>query len=485
VADPLVVQENAQPSRDDVAGLYSFQVEGVDHLKGMRARLIGDEMGIGKTYEAIALDVANRANPAEGAKSFTRTLVVCPLSMVDTWREKWTELVPGRKVVTCDPKNRHEFETALLNNQHTVFICHWEALRLLPTLGKITFFHVIADECHRAKNRKAQQTRALKAVKTFYKTAMSGTPADNKPQDLWSILNWLWPTKYTAYWKFYKAFIKYEVQYPQGYHKIIGVQNMEILHAEMKPWYIRRLKRDVLKDLPDKYYTDLWVDLAPKQRVAYDQMKKDLIAWVGEHENEPLVAPVVIAQLIRLQQFAAGYMQYDKESGKWMMSEPSAKLDALMELLEDHPDEQFVVFDNFKGPITLLARRLEAANVSYRVLTGDTKQEDRGRAVQDFQEGRARIFLGTIAAGGVGISLTAASTVVFLNRNWSPALNLQAEDRPHRIGQKNAVQVIDIIARNTVDLGKRQRVVQKWSWIRSILGDDVREIQRGEDDEAA
>jgi SNF2 family DNA or RNA helicase len=454
--------------------LYEFQDELVEDLWQFKSRAIGDEMGLGKTREGIALDLKDREHrltPQFDLRHLNKTLVVAPLSVHSTWEDTWKLLAPHLRVLTIDPKNRAYFESQLLKDEYDVFIVHWEALRLMPALGVVHFLHIIADEAHRAKNRKAQQTRALKKIKTFYKTAMSGTLADNKPQDLWSILNWLWPTKYTSYWNFYKAYIKYEVMYPQGYHKMLGVQNIDRLQAEMRPWYRRRLKKDVLKDLPDKYYTDIYVDLHPKQRKAYDEMKKNLIAWVGEHEGTPLVAPVVIAQLVRLQQFASGYMYWDEERQKFMLSEPSSKLDALTEILQDNSDEQFVVFSNFKGAITLLDRRLEAARESYGVLTGDTKQADRGRLVEAFQRGDTRIFAGTIAAGGLGISLTAASKVVFLDRNWSPALNLQAEDRPHRIGQKNALQVIDIMARNTIDFGRRQKLIEKWSWLKQILGD--------------
>jgi hypothetical protein len=142
-----------------------------------------------------------------------------------------------------------------------------------------------------------------------------------------------------------------------------------------------------------------------------------------------------------------------------------------MQILEDNPDEQIVVFSQFKQIIHLLEKRLVKSGISHVLLTGDTPQEERGNIVERFQKGEAKVFAGTIAAGGVGITLTASSTIVFLDRSWSPALNQQSEDRLHRIGQKEAVQVIDIMARDTVDLGRKQRLEQKWSWIRELLGD--------------
>jgi SNF2 family DNA or RNA helicase len=354
------------------------------------------------------------------------------------------------------------------------YIVHWNVLRLMPELRQVQWFHVIADEVHRAKNRKAQVTKSLKLIRAARKTALSGTPADDKPEDLWSIINWLWPKYYTSYWKFIRRHCLYEDakthEGGQTYRKFLGVANVDELHREMAPWYIRRLKEDVLEDLPDKYYSDRWVTLDPKQRSAYEKMKKDMIAWVEGHSGEevPLVAPVVIAQLTRLQQFAVAYMQ-PGENDKFMMSEPSAKLDSLMDLIEDNDDQQLVVFSQFKSILTLFARRLDKRKISYGLYTGDTK--NRHLIVDDFQKGNRQIFAGTIAAGGEGITLTAASTMIFLDRSWKPTMNRQAEDREHRIGQTNGVHIIDLMARDTVDLGRRQRLEQKWDFIKAILGD--------------
>lgn len=463
--------------------LRPFQVECVEKLARQKSRLIGDDMGLGKTVEALALDLVNRADPT-GREGYSKpiTLIVAPLAThEDAWADKLELMAPeAATFMVIDPKNRSKFIDSIKRHECDYYIVHWEALRLMPELEKVVFFHIIADEAHRAKNRKAQQTRALKKLKTRYKTACSGTPADNKPHDLWSIMNWLWPSYYRSYWKFYNHYMTFEVQYPQGYHKITGVKNIASLLNEMSPWYIRRLKEDMLPELPDKYYTRLMVELAPQQRTAYNKMKKDLIAWVGEHEDQPLVAPVVIAQLCRLQQFALSYTQFD-DSGNLIASDPSAKLDALMDLLDDS-DEPIVVFSQFKGILELFAKRLDKAKISYRVYTGDAQvKKTRDQGIKDFQKGDARVFMATIAAGGEGITLTRASTVVFLDRSWSPAKNKQAEDRLHRIGQENAVQVIDIIAKNTVDLGRMQTIKQKWEWIQQLLGDTTElQLKKGE-----
>jgi len=446
--------------------LFPFQREDVEKLINHRGGLIANEMGTGKTYEGIARDLIIRENNTEWPH--LRTLIIAPTTVLASWEEHLEELTT-LKYVRVDPKNRKGSFVEFVQSEADVFLVHWEALRLMPELLDIYWVHVIADECHRAKNRKAQQTRALKKVKGAFKTAMSGTPVVNRPDELWSVLNWLYPQDYKAFWTFYRTYVDYEIGYPHGYHIVKGPKNVAQLQAKIEPFTTRRLKEDVLPELPDKYYTNIWVELDPKQRRAYNEMKSEMVAWIGQHEDQPLVAPVVIAQLIRLQQFALAYASPQGEG--LMLDEPSSKLDALMQIIDDNPEEQIVVFSQFKQILRLLEARLHKLGVPFCALTGDVPQGERGDLVRRFQSGEDRIFIGTIAAGGVGITLTASSTVVFLDRSWSPALNQQAEDRLHRIGQKDAVQVIDIMARNTVDLGRKQKLALKWSWIRELLGD--------------
>jgi SNF2 family DNA or RNA helicase len=453
--------------------LFGFQKEDVEHLREQKGALIANEMGTGKTYEAIARDMEIRGMRGSIDPRFRSTLVVAPLTTLDsTWKYHY-ETLTNLPVTLVDPKDR-QGSWDLFKRSGGVFCVHWEALRLMPELAAHKWVHVIADECHRAKNRSAQQTRNLKAIKsTGWKTAMSGTPVVNRPDELWSVLNWLYPEKYRSYWKFFKRYVEAEVMF-QGnrrFQKIIGPKNESELLKEIRPFYVRRLKKDVLLDLPDKYYTTLKVDLAPQQRKAYNMMRDDMIAWIGKQEEELLAAPVVIAQLTRLQQFSCAFADFDPATGKVRLQEPSSKLDALMQLLEDNPDKQVVVFSRFKSFCHMALRRLRKDGITCVELTGDIPHKDRAGAIKRFQDGRARVFVGSIAAGGVGITLTAASTVVFVDRDWSPALNVQAEDRLHRHGQKDAVQVIDIVARNTVDLGRMQRLELKKAWIRRILGD--------------
>lgn len=469
--------------------LFPFQAEDCDALEDRKSVLLAWEMGTGKTYAGIELDLRHRLERERNGFGSRSTLVIAPLSTLwSTWEVHFKELAPDLKLYIIDTKKRDQFTRAIKNQTADVYICHWEALRILDkkVMNTMMFGHVIADEVHRAKSRKAQQTLALKKIRSNFKTALSGTPVTNKPYDLWSILNWLYPQQYRSFWRFYERYCDYEIMYPHGYHKFLGPKNELELLTEISPYYRRHLKLQkccdhhpdgVQPDLPEKYYSKIWVDLTPKQRRAYDQMRKDMIAWLEtQDETVPLVAPVAIAQLVRLQQLSVAYASIVSSSdgvGSSIveLTEPSSKLDALMEILKDNEEEQIVVFSQFKKVINLTASRLRRAKIEFVTITGDVPASARPVAIDKFQDGRARIFLGTIGAGGEGITLTAASTVIFLDRDWSPAKNAQAEDRLHRIGQQNAVHVIDIMSRDTVDLGKEQKLEMKKDWIRRILGD--------------
>jgi SNF2 family DNA or RNA helicase len=481
---------------------YPFQTEFVERSRDHKAVLCGDDMGLGKTIEGILLDKVRRESGILGHGALMRTLVLTPMSVVGSWRKHYGQWAPNLLVMTLDRKNRPAFIKAVKDGTHDVYIMHWDALRLMPELRDIRWLHIIADECHKIKNRKAQVTVALKKLRTVYKTAMSGTPADNKPEDAWSIFNWLYPQTFSSYHRFYDYHIihKYhnsggtlyepcracaesgkEAMHQNSYKETTGVHDAEGLLEQIKPWYTRRLKEQVLTDLPEKYYSEIEVELHPQQQRAYDEMAKEMLAWVGEHESEPLAAPVVIAQLMRLQQFGVAYGELvevertvdgERKTVKTLkLTEPSSKLDALMDIIDEMGGESIGVFSQSKQVINLLTTRLRNKGIPASILTGDTKQADRDTVIDQFQRRRNRVFAGTIKAGGVGITLTAASTCVFLDRDWSPSVNRQGEDRYHRIGQRNAVHIIDLIGRGTIDLGRMQKIEQKWSWIKELLGD--------------
>ena len=453
-----------------------------------------DEMGVGKTIQCIAADLIRREN-----SNGKPTLVVAPLTgVIDQWVEAYNEWAPHLTVRRINPKKRE----LLFKEDADVYIIHPEGLRIMKDeLKERGWNHFIFDEVHRIKNRKTKTGQAAIEVgkSAQYRTGATGTPMENYPYDLWHILKWLYPDKanreeagimhwtkklLNSYWRFYERYVDYYEDPDTGYHDIQGTKNEKELRELFGPFYIRRLKSDVMKDLPPKVYQTYNVELLPKQRRAYDEMKDQLLAWVGENEDQPVMAPVVIAQLIRLQQFTLGYgeiksvtkvnvdggVRKERVETSFTLHEPSVKLDALMDILDDLGDKQCVVYTTSKQAVTLAALRFDKANIPCGVITGDVPQHHRTRILNEFKEGKTKVLIATIRSGGVGLNLQHCDTMVFLDRDWSPAKNQQAEDRLHRSGQKNSVQIIDIAAKRTIDQHKNRTLEKKWSWIRNTIG---------------
>jgi SNF2 family DNA or RNA helicase len=468
--------------------LHGFQLEDVDKIERAGCGAIASEMGTGKTHEAIELDERwwkRGAGP---------TLVVAPLNTHGHWQAKYGVQKPDVDVVRIDRKNRGAFLEAIRKRRGDVFVCHWDVLRLMPELRGVPWNLVVADEIHRASNRKNQQTQALRKLRSAHRLGMSGSMSADRPDGLWSPLNFLWPTYFTSYWKFVEHYC--EVDASDGYRKIVGAKNVESLHAEISKFWVRHLKRErccphhpegVMPWLPEQpNYNVIDVDLNEKQRRIYEQMRKQMVAWVGEHESDPLVAGVVVAQLARLSQIALATPAISTEPRRRQdgsiehvqvvnLELPSSKLEALGELVKDNGNKQFVVFSASKKILYLGQKYLGERGIGSYVLSGDTPEGQREGMVSRFVDGGAQVFFLSIAAAGEGIDGLQYATEqgVFLDRHWAAWRNRQAEDRLDRPGQKAQVQITDIMARDTIDQGRQEKIIQKWSDVRAILGDTL------------
>lgn len=463
------------------------------------------------------------------------TLIVCEKIGLDVWFYHLVEMgVPKDSILVIDPRNRSGMERALeeLGNFQDgkgataepgghvgsrgrrarpplrYYVVHWDVLAKLEALTRkrgaqgtggpfIEFAHVIADEVHIAKNRKAQRTIYLKRIACLYKTGLSGTPADNKPQDLWSVLHWLYPRRFRSYWRFYNTYVKSE-KHPMGYRIQTGVQNVDQLHREMSAFYIRRTLTEVVKDMPEKIHVSpvTRVKLEGKHRRQYEQMEQNAIAEImaleeraREEGSYTLVAPAIIAVLTRLQQMALAPLSpewdddYDPEDPdsepRVVLSRPSPKLDAIMNLIETHEEEPFVVFTQFRGMADLVEEACREKGIGVVKITGEvTSKDTRTDLVRRFQNGESestgsgrqvRVFVGTIAAAGKTITLTRANIAIFADRSWNPSKNDQAEDRLWRRTQRNAVRIYDIVADDTIDAYRLAKIEEKGNWLFDFL----------------
>jgi SNF2 family DNA or RNA helicase len=484
---------------------FPFQKVLVDKLgdPSIRGRLIGDEPGLGKTYEAIWIDQRLRApynRDALWRQRKMRTLVIAPWSVHEFWARTIKSLT-GETAVVINRKKRHEFIEAVRAGRARYYICHYESMVLkdMKPMANMLWFHVIGDEIHRIKSEKSKQRMAVRMLKCQYKTGMSGTLADNSPADFWSPLNWVEPELFPSQ-KSFKAnwcqteevqgrFLGLDPQTGEPIHQlhdvVVGLREelLPAFHKKIAPFYMRRRKVDVGIDLPEKYYTVVNVELLPSQRKVYEDLRKKWKAWIGEQSDQKLDVISALSKLTRLQQAALATLEWDE--GKYVLIhgkeqlvqkvrliEPSAKLDSLTDWMKDHGSEQVIVFSRSRSMINLVEKRLIGIGLRVGKYTGETPDRFRQPIIDDFQAGKLDVFVATIKTASESITLTAASTVIFLDRDWNPHKNEQAESRAHRIGQVHPVQIVDFFALRTVDSKVRETNIRKYGQLKAILGDD-------------
>jgi SNF2 family DNA or RNA helicase len=446
-------------------------------------------MGAGKTRWAVALDQIRRTQD----QSSTKTLVICNQSAFNTpWYRTFKEFTDLR-VMELNIENAWERNNSwkeFLKGNHDVLIVHWHALLLLP-LEEVQWLHIIADEVHKICSRKNKWTKKLKSLKPVFKLGLSGTLSKGPADSIWSPLNWILPKKYSDYWRFRSHYTEQDEIYVKdpkggapkkaGYKKMVGPANTSQLRAEIRPYYCRHMKKraccpehpnGIMADMPDKLYDEIVVHQPDKVMQAFHGMRKDRIAWVEDQMQRgvPITAANAAVKMMRLIQFAVTYATIDPDTGRVLMTDPSAKLDALMEKLSES-DEQILIWSNFKQVVKLAEARMQKAGITYSELTGDIKGQARQAELRKFIDGASRVMIGTIATGSESIDglQHVCNTEIFIDRSYSVLQNQQAEDRLWRAGQDNHVYVIDIIAEGTLDRGRHQHLEMQWEWIHELL----------------
>lgn len=467
--------------------LYEYQKEDVAKATEQKAALIASEMGTGKTIEAIEIFKIWREEVRVTTGLLLPILIVTPQNTFESWLDKLNKQMPKWNVLVLErtQKGREAFVNAISMFEADVYICNYESMRVMQerfTERKFVFSVICADECHAISNHEALQSKALKKLKTYHKLAMSGTPSGAKPWKIWSVFNWLWPTYYTSFWKFVGKYCIADDGKYTGYRKITGMKNLDILHWEIAPWYIRHNKKTqccdhhpdgVMSYLPDKNYEKLYVDLTPQQRRVYESMRKEMVAWVGEQMETPFVARIAAVKLMRLMQItlATPNVSWTDEGQQLVLLEdPSPKIDLVEELVTDNAEENFLVYTNSKKAAYLCGKRLQDAGIPTLVLSGDTPTAERQAFVTLFQKKQIRVIVAVIRASeGFDGLQDVCDTIIFMNRDLSAVKNQQAEDRLHRQGQHNPVTIIDLVARNTLDDARLDIDSTNWKQIVQLL----------------
>ncbi len=460
----------APPPLGDLAEvLRPYQKHGVGWLHFLRTNgfggILADEMGLGKTLQTLAL---LRAAALETKNEKRRpSLIVCPTSLVANWISEAARFTPGLKSLKLHGPHRHA-DFARIPESDLVVTSYALARRDLEQYRKHEFDTVVLDEAQHIKNRQTQNARAVKAVRARNRLVLTGTPMENSVLDLWSIFDFLLPG-YLGSARDFKD--RYEIPITRDK----DARTRDRLARRLRPFVLRRLKTEVAKDLPDKIEQVSYCDLTPQQAAVYEQIltsSRQAILQADEKQGSAKGRMVALQALLRLRQICCDLRLLDLPETN--DAEASAKLDLFAELLEEAVDggHRILVFSQFVSMLNLLRERLDAEEIPFCQLDGSTR--DRKAVVDRFQQDASiPVFLISLKAGGTGLNLTGADTVVHFDPWWNPAVEDQATDRAHRIGQKRVVTSYKLIARNTVEekilsLQSRKRDIAK-----GMLGDET------------
>jgi len=400
--------------------------------------ILADDMGLGKTLQSITFLASVLSDIRQSGKP---ALIVTPASLMYNWQHEIRRFAPEMNICLIDgtktERNRRWYQS--LNPQTSdqpvvdVIITSYPLLRRdLEQVHHSSFHTLILDEAQTFKNDLTQVARAVKQIQAQYRFALTGTPIENSIYELWAIMH---------------------VVFPQllGDKKSFADLSKEVVAKRIRPFVLRRLKKDVLKELPDKQEHMLVSELLPEQKKLYAAYLARLQQDALKHLNDKAVPQnkiKILAGLTRLRQLcchpALFIQQY--QGG-------SAKLEQLLDIVEESLDagKRLLIFSQFTEMLGIIGRELQQAQVPYFNLDGSTPVAERLELCNRYNEGERDIFLISLKAGGTGLNLTGADTVILYDLWWNPAVEEQAADRAHRMGQQNTVQVIRLIAQGTVE----------------------------------
>ncbi|MDR1168342.1 MAG: DEAD/DEAH box helicase [Heliobacteriaceae bacterium] len=424
--------------------------------------ILADDMGLGKTLQALT--VMEKAKEEDGPAP---TLVICPTTVVFNWENEIQKFAPGLSCLKLSGTERKQFFKKIPD--YDVVITSYALVRRdIEQLKKINFRYVILDESQNIKNAMSQTAQAVKKLNADHKLALSGTPIENKLEELWSVFDFLMPG-------FLFSVSEFNYRYVNPIMERADKTVEKRLKLQIYPFILRRMKRDVAKDLPDKVENIAYCELTDEQRDFYlqvlDSTKEELFKSIEQNGLEKNRMSIFSA-LLRLRQICCHPRLYDKENVKNIMS--SGKFEKLKSMLEEIISEghRVLLFSQFVDMLDIVKGWLEREGISYEYLTGKTK--DRQGAVERFNSTPSvPVFLISLKAGGTGLNLTGADYVIHYDPWWNPAVEDQATDRAYRIGQTKKVFVYRLITKNTVE-----EKIQKLKTIKRNLVDSVISVDR-------
>ncbi|MFH8804180.1 DEAD/DEAH box helicase [Streptomyces sp. NPDC017936] len=455
-------QEPLVPPAALDATLRDYQRRGLDWLARTTALGLGcclaDDMGLGKTVTLIALHLHRQEDPAAAGP----TLVVCPTSLTGNWQREIERFAPGTPVRRFHGPRRTL--DALADGEFV--LTTYGTLRLdASRLGDVPWGLVVADEAQHVKNPYAQTARALRTIGARARVALTGTPVENNLSELWAILDWTTPGLLGRLGAF-------RTRYARAVEGGGDPAAAERLARLVGPFLLRRRKSDpgIAPELPPKTETDRPVSLTGEQAGLYEAVVRETLAAIAEADDMARRG-LVVKLLTGLKQICNHPAQYLKEE-RPRTTGRSGKLELLDELLDTVLAEEtgVLVFTQYVRMARILERHLAGRGVATQFLHGGTPVPEREAMVRRFQDGEAPVFLLSLKAAGTGLNLTRAEHVVHYDRWWNPAVEAQATDRAHRIGQTRPVQVHRLIAEGTIEDRIADMLRRKRDLAEAVLG---------------
>ena len=435
--------------------LYPFQRVGAQFISTRKRSLLCDDCGLGKTAQAII-----------GAEltQCSNVLVLCPNTLKSTWQDeldKWSATDPQITIFESPKRKRQlkEFSSGCA-------IVNYEQFRVEPGFGKFHWDWVICDEAHTIKNRRTKLYKALKQLTFDNAVLLTGTPFGNDPSELWALLHFLYPKEYPSFWRFFELYVEY-IETPYG-RQILGSRNERFLRRDLAPKMGRRKKEDVDIQLPRKTYQTITTKMLPTQKKIYTQMAKEMLIEIEGQED--VVALNAISRILRLQQILS-------TPAAFSLPDVSSKLDTVLTIIQG-TERKVVVFTLFRATVKALCERLAEQKIPHAKILGGLSTEELSAAREALNTGSARVLVCTLKAGGVGLTLIGASTAIFVEKHWNPMIQAQAEDRIHRIGQRENVHIISLLCRGTVDMLVEKIIKRKLTMTRAVLGEALLEELR-------
>lgn len=426
-----------------LANLRPYQVTGFKWLRTLADNELGgilaDDMGLGKTLQSIVY-IASFCKESDRQAN----LIVCPTSLIYNWQDEIENFAPHLRALVVNGSPAERQEAIKKYKDYDIIITSYPLIRRdIGLYEKIEFNTVFIDEAQFIKNDSSMNAKSVKRLKAKHRFALTGTPIENNLSELWSIFDFIMPDYLGSHMKFVEM-----------YEKPIMKEDktaLEELNRHIAPFILRRMKKDVLTELPDKYETKMLTDLSQEQKLVYlsylENIRGEIHSEIEENGIEKSRMKI-LAALTRLRQICCHPSTFlENYHGG------SGKLDLLMELIPEAitNEHRILVFSQFTSMLKIIEKELLELDIPYFYLEGSTPTEERNEYVKRFNAGEKKVFLISLKAGGTGLNLTGADTVIHYDPWWNPAVEEQATDRAYRIGQQNKVHVVKLITKGTIE----------------------------------